>query len=311
MLVQTKRRRISILSLPIVVAIGFLVVAKLAAWQRSDLIAELADCVAHGETHEAIDAVHKLAAMPDPPVSILVAAAASDEHETAEAGQVAISRLLRRWQRDIETNRRAGSVASQLSELAKMLAEQREEFATADHAWLAITARKIMRLANKYPPPKTPMVAVHCDAILTAVGGSATTPSAVPVAGEFGLAPKNEASRLRLRTITSRGVRVWSESFPHSGRRPRKTGTRQANQRTRNGPRRQARHPILRHRPRPNHFWIPTTTQPVQKKQNCRPMAPIVAAVVGRMMKHHIMCHRGMSLLAARIGRSRSFGFCR
>ena len=65
---QSKRRRLSLLTLPVVVVIGFLLVAKLAAWQRSDLIADLADCISHGETRDAMDAVHKLATIPNPPI---------------------------------------------------------------------------------------------------------------------------------------------------------------------------------------------------------------------------------------------------
>jgi hypothetical protein len=101
-----------------------------------------------------------------------VTAAASDEHETAGAAQVAIDRLLRRWQRDVETKQRFGTIASQLSELAKTLAEMQNEFSDSDHEWLESTARKILRIANKFPSSKTPLVAVHCDAILTALGVS-------------------------------------------------------------------------------------------------------------------------------------------
>lgn len=167
---QNKRRRVSILSLPVVVVTGFLLVAKLAAWQRSDLIADLADCIAHGETREAVDAVSKLSAMPTPPIRVLVSAAASDEHETAEAAQVAIDKLLRRWQREIEAKQRTSTIANQLSELALLLADKRKEFSEPDHRWLESAARKILRIANKFPPKKTPLVAVHCDALLTAVG---------------------------------------------------------------------------------------------------------------------------------------------
>ena len=203
---QTKRRRLSLLSLPVVVVIGFLLVAKLAAWQRSDLIADLSDCIAHGETREAIDAVHKLAVMPNPPISVLVTAAAADEHETAEVGQLAISQLLRRWQREIESKHRKEEMADQLSELAKVLAEQFGEFSESDHAWLATTARKILAIANKLPPAKTPLVAVHCDAILTAVGEVRTVaPSQLaPTAGSSGTTPQNGAlSKSTASTATS------------------------------------------------------------------------------------------------------------
>jgi hypothetical protein len=167
---QSKRRRLSLLTLPVVVTIGFLVVAKLTAWQRSDLIADLADCISHGEPRDAMEAVHKLAMIPNPPIPVLVTAAASDEHETAGAAQVAIDRLLRRWQREVETKKRYGDIAGELSELAKSLSETLADFSDSDHEWLEATARKILRIADKFPPKQTPLVAVHCDAVLTAIG---------------------------------------------------------------------------------------------------------------------------------------------
>src|SRR6478609_6402468 len=167
---QSKRRRFSLLTLPVVVVIGFLTVAQLTVWQRSDLIADLADCISHGETRDAIEAVHKLAAIPNPPVPVLVTAAAADEHETAGAAQVAIDRLLRRWQREVETKKRYSEIASELGELSKSLSATLPDFSDSDRAWLESTARKILRIADKFPPDKTPIVAVHCDAVLTAIG---------------------------------------------------------------------------------------------------------------------------------------------
>jgi hypothetical protein len=177
-LAQPKRRRLSIYTLPVVVLIGFLLVAKLAAWQRSDLIAELTDCIHHGETPEAVDAVLKLSALPHPPIPTLVSAAAADEHETADAGQVAISRLLRKWQRDIETKHRESAAAGELSELAKALAEQLDDFSDTDRPWLTETAHKIVRLANQLPPKTTPLLAIHCDAILMHVAIAPVEPVA-------------------------------------------------------------------------------------------------------------------------------------
>jgi hypothetical protein len=167
---QKKRRRIPLLSLPIVIVTGFLLVAWLAAWQQSDIVADLTDRVAHGETRDAMDAVGKLSAMSNPPIPVLVSAAASDERETAESAQVAIDRLLRRWQREIDAEQRTSTIRRQLSELAQSLAEGQREFSDADLQWLESTARKILRIANKFPAMKTPLVAVHCDAILTNVG---------------------------------------------------------------------------------------------------------------------------------------------
>jgi hypothetical protein len=181
------RRRLSLLTLPVVVVVGFLLVARLAAWQRSDLIADLADRISHGETRDAIEAVHKLATIPNPPIPVMVTAAASDEHETAGAAQVAIDRLLRRWQRDVESKKRYGTIASQLSELAKSLADTQADFSDADHAWLESAVRKILRIANKFPPTKTPLVAVHCDAVLTAIGAGRfpVRPDELPFVDDF------------------------------------------------------------------------------------------------------------------------------
>ena len=184
---QSKRRRLSLLTLPVVVTIGFLVVAKLTAWQRSDLIADLADCISHGETRDAMEAVHKLATIPNPPIPVLVTAAAADEHETAGAAQVAIDRLLRRWQREVESKKRYGAIAGDLSELAKSLAETQADFSDSDHAWLESTVRKILRIADKFPPAQTPLVAVHCDAVLTAIGAGRfpMKPDELPGANDF------------------------------------------------------------------------------------------------------------------------------
>lgn len=184
---QSKRRRLSLLTLPVVVTIGFLVVAKLTAWQRSDLIADLADCISHGETRDAMEAVHKLATIPNPPIPVLVTAAAADEHETAGAAQVAIDRLLRRWQREVESKKRYGAIAGDLSELAKSLAATQTEFSDSDHAWLEATVRKILRIADKFPPAQTPLVAVHCDAVLTAIGAGRfpMKPDELPGANDF------------------------------------------------------------------------------------------------------------------------------
>jgi hypothetical protein len=165
------------LSLPLVVAITFLLVIKLAAWQRADLVAELADRIAHGETLEAAAAARQMAAMPRPPLAVLVNAAASGDRDVACEAQHGISKLLRRWQWQIEAQRGVRGVSRQLAELAQSLAATQHMFSTADHLWLAATARKIVRLANRIPPRHAPLVAVHCDAILSAMapGDVATT----------------------------------------------------------------------------------------------------------------------------------------
>jgi hypothetical protein len=174
------KRRASFYTLPIVVVIGFLVVAGLAAWQRADVIADLADQVARGDKSEATAAVRKLAAIPRPPISVLVDAATSDERATAEAAQVAINKMLSKWQKQVEKKQRISSVASQLTELAEALAAQRRAFAPADYPWLASATRKIVWLANECPAKKTPLVALHCDEIMSIVGRNSL---AAPISG--------------------------------------------------------------------------------------------------------------------------------
>jgi hypothetical protein len=163
------KRRASLYTLPIVVLIGFLLVAGLAAWQRANIVADLTDRVARGEKSEAAAAVRQLAALADPPLAVLVDAAASDKRAIAEAAQVAINRMFDKWQRQVDNQQHMNSVGRQLAELAGELASQRRAFAPADYPWLMNTTRNIVRLANKCPAKKTPFVAMHCDSIMSVV----------------------------------------------------------------------------------------------------------------------------------------------
>jgi hypothetical protein len=137
------------------------------------VIADLADRVARGEKAEATAAVRQLAAIPKPPLAILVEASASDERATSEAAQVAINRMLGQWQKQIDKKQRVGSVSAQVTELAAALATQREAYRPADYPWLAGAARKIVRIANQCPAKKTPLVALHCDEIFSIIEQSA------------------------------------------------------------------------------------------------------------------------------------------
>jgi hypothetical protein len=168
------KRRASLYTLPIMIMIGFLSVVGLAAWQRSETIADLADRVARGEKSESASAVRQLAAIPKPPLAVLVEASASDERVTAETAQVAINRLLGQWQKQVDTNERTSSVAAQLTELTAALAAHRDAYAPADYPWLAGATRKVMRIAEKCPPKKTPLVALHCDEIFAVVERNAS-----------------------------------------------------------------------------------------------------------------------------------------
>src|SRR5687768_1042271 len=156
----TKRRHLFYyLSLPLVAAFVFFMVAHLAALQRAEVVAELAQHVAHHDSPEATAALRQLAAMPRPPVDILVAAATSADEQIAHEAQLLVSGLLRRWQRQIEANRGLAGVARQLTELAETLEKHHTAFSTSDHSWLRKTAQKILRLANRIPPPSAPLVA--------------------------------------------------------------------------------------------------------------------------------------------------------
>ncbi len=166
----SKRRHYSYyLSLPVVVAIVFLLVARLLAMQRADIIAELTDRVAHRETEDASAAVRELGAMSRPPAAVLVAAATAADRKVADEAQQSISKWLGRSQRQIEAGRSAKSVARQLAELAEALATQRDAFSAAEQPWLVDTTQRILRLANQLPPKRTPLVAAHCDAILASL----------------------------------------------------------------------------------------------------------------------------------------------
>jgi hypothetical protein len=131
--------------------------------------------VAHRDSPEAAAAVRQLAAMPAAPMSILVSAATSADAEVAEEAKLCIGRLLRRAQRQIEGGRRVATVSRQLAELAESLDAQQSMFSSADYPWLSSTTRKLLRLANRIPRRHTPLVAVHCDAILAGIAAKEST----------------------------------------------------------------------------------------------------------------------------------------
>ncbi len=164
------KHRMSLLMLPIVVAAGLAIALKAIEWRQSIRVAELSGRVTQGDAREAIVAVQELAAIANPPVRALVSAAASDQREAALVAQASIDRLLRRWQRSIDSQNRAKAVCDQLSELAQSLDETKPKFVKADHAWLVSTVRKILRIANELPTTEVPLIALHCDAVLVAIG---------------------------------------------------------------------------------------------------------------------------------------------
>ncbi len=177
--VERKRRHLSLAwSLPVVVAIMFLAVVKLAAWQRADVIKELDKRVSHGSTDEATDAVRNLATIPRPPLALLVKAAVSPNLDVAREAQQAIDEYLKFCQREAKAGRNTKLVARQLAVLAEALAIERHLFSVVDYPWLESTARKVLRLANRIPSKTAPLVAARCDEILAAVSAGSSAAKA-------------------------------------------------------------------------------------------------------------------------------------
>jgi hypothetical protein len=207
----TKRRHLSYyFSLPVLVAIVFFLVAQLATRQRAEIVAELADRIAHHEADDATAALRQLAAMPRPPIDVLASAAASPDQEIANEAQLLVSGLLRRWSRQIDNERRVSTVTRQLAELAQSLAAHHAAFSSTDHDWLAATTRRILRLANRMPVGDSPLVAVHCDQVLTSIAASESetkaligrsSPSAVPPLVTAAAAPAANPHRVSSRTV--------------------------------------------------------------------------------------------------------------
>jgi hypothetical protein len=191
------KRRISYYwSLPFVIAVVFLLAAKLVAIERAEIIEELSDRVAHRDPHDAAAALRQLSQMPRPPVAVLVAAATTADRNVAHEAQQLITRLLRRVQQKLETGRGTKSVARQLTELARELADHRHAFPAADQAWLVSTAQRVLHLANQVPPKQAPTVATNCDLILTSIHASSTAVGEPVGAGQLG-------ERSTVRTVTS------------------------------------------------------------------------------------------------------------
>jgi hypothetical protein len=168
----SKRRRHShYVILPVIITVAFLTVVKLVAMQRAEVIADLADRVAHRDTADASAAVRQLAGMSLPPIEVLVAAATSGDRRVADEARQAIDKLLRRSRHDVEAGRRTKVASRHLTELARALATHGEQFSAADHVWLKATAQSILSLANQIPAKHSPEVAIHCDTILALAAG--------------------------------------------------------------------------------------------------------------------------------------------
>jgi hypothetical protein len=147
----------------------FLLVAKLVAMQRAEIIAELSDRVAHRDPEDASAAVRQLGEMPQPPATVLVEAATGADRKVANEARQTISKLLRRAQQRLEAGRGVKAISRQLTDLARELADHRHAFPAADQTWLVSTAQRILHLANQVPPKHSPTVAANCDLILTSI----------------------------------------------------------------------------------------------------------------------------------------------
>lgn len=153
-------------SLPFVVAAVWVALVLLAQHHRNSLVEQLSDVAVHGNTKEAAAAVRQLSAMPRPPVELLAAAATSPTRDVALEAQSAISDVVRRWYRQAKTGRNQQRVAAQLTELVEALASQQPVFSIADYPWLGRITRRILRLANQFPPEMSLPIAPQCEAIL-------------------------------------------------------------------------------------------------------------------------------------------------
>jgi hypothetical protein len=174
-----------ILSLPLFAAAIWLVFVAAATVEHNQRNAELSALVAQGSVEEATLAVRRIAHLSHPPLDLVAAAAASPSGTVAHEAQLAINDLLRRWQRQLTAGRSGRRIASQLKRLAAALDQRRDTFSTSDYAWLAKTATKIVRLANRTSPDGAPGLAAHCDSLLATANtpiGPATRPVSLNVA---------------------------------------------------------------------------------------------------------------------------------
>jgi hypothetical protein len=214
--VERKRRRLTVAGLlPVLVVTMFLIVAKLAAWQRADVIQSLDRQVTHGSTREAVDAVRSLAMIPRPPLALLVKAAESPNLKVAREAQRALSEYLRFCQRQVKLERNTKSVARQLGVLAEALAVERPMFSVTEYHWLERTTRKVLRLANQIPTNSAPLVAARCDEVLTAVAAvtpAVKTPSLIASAAPV---PNDSAATVDLaqdERLAALATRSWSNA---------------------------------------------------------------------------------------------------
>jgi hypothetical protein len=162
------KRRALVYTLPPIVLIAFLTLISMAAWQRSQMIADLTHKLARGEKVEAEAAARQLAVISNPPLDLLVDVAASNDGARAEAAQVALNRMLDCLELDADAGRRLRRVSEIVTELSATLAKHRQAFPRASHPWLADATRRILSIANRCPAT-TPLIGLHCDEVMSVV----------------------------------------------------------------------------------------------------------------------------------------------
>jgi hypothetical protein len=155
---------------PIVLLAIWAVVSVFIHSERARLVDKLTACVECGTPREAKAALRQMTHMPEPPLAAFSAAAASPTRAVARQAQESISELLRKWQSQLATHRNHDRVANRLAQLAAALDEHRDAFSTLDHAWLARTTERILRLANTAEPDDTLDFATHCESLLASAG---------------------------------------------------------------------------------------------------------------------------------------------
>jgi hypothetical protein len=200
-------KRVVVYTLLPIVLIASTVVVGVAAWQRSQTIARLADKLAHGEHDEAAAAARQLAAISSPPLELLVDVASSDDRSRAGAAEVALSRVLDRFEKDATAGRRLRQISNQTTELAAALADHRRAFSRVSYPWLLDTTGRILSIASRCPT-KSPLLALHCDDVMSVV--KITRPAAAP-ATEPNITPASTASAAERESQRAKLEREFAE----------------------------------------------------------------------------------------------------
>lgn len=150
----------------IVVCAIWAVVWTLAHVEQKRLVNELSRRIAVAPENEAALALRQMAQLREPPLEIMVLAAASPAREVARAAQDSIGDLLRKWQHESKSSRGAAHVADRLERLAVALDAEQEAITSLDVRWLESTTEKMLRLADAAPPEDVLGFAGHCESLL-------------------------------------------------------------------------------------------------------------------------------------------------